>query len=742
MGFNFSYLEAQVVTPNTSVQGPASNTTTTTQTTTVTPPIISPNQPTQGTTVTDPSEENKNVISVLPCSSERDLYEYCLDGGVLSKVTKVKRGRRAWLGIFGEKKDKVKYKPLTAAERAEFDAENGITYVTKTGGSTSGKAKYKRCTDCSSKKGKKDDDDDDSDDDTTTTTSTRRRARDPYQDAQDRYVRVYGFCRGGDAENWAKDAEDEEDKKEDDTAKTALKDAEKALKDAKALSATALAAADAALPKRNEACHDACIDFALGQNGFNYSTCKITPTDLCSYLQSGDSAKIGTVTCTDLAKQTNVNTSAVCDLVFSKSGCIDDVKAEKVRTLPSTCNAEFAAWKAKVAAWSVADQAVASAQVDLDTATKTLKETNDAKLANKVCSIDYLTSLKAQEKDGYLRCTSKSIINAASRCERALADAQSDINNNLKYCATCGNGTGTCAYGACRGVSTTAQILGAVLPSVAQLGLGFMNMSMQNKSLQACMSNNAALIEQGRVVGTPPQTNPCGVQSFMPGYNNGLGYGAYGFNQGGIPGILNGGLQFGMNGFNNGYNPLYGGFNNGMNGAYGNGMNNMYNLYATQQQQFSQLGAQNQVLAQTQMSGINPLGNSQFNNGFGNNFGYNNYNNGFNNYNQFNVSPYAYNAGQNTIGLTLPSVNLNAGANLNLGGNGYNNYGYNGYNNNMYNGYNNFNNYNAYNNGFNNYNNGYNNGFNNYNNGYNNTQQQYVPNNGCSYVIVQVGGSC
>ncbi len=552
-----------------------------------------------------------------------------------------------------------------------------------------------------------------------------RSAKDTYQDAQDRYVRIYGFCRGGDAESFLDDVLSQEDKKD-------VKDSSK--DDAVATATTALATAQADLDKKfsamTAACRDQCLQFAAGMAEIKIPECILKPDDLCKVLRAGDEGTdvykkyigipddqdVSTSACvpksikTRVDGKTFVETGALCSQVFSQA-CTDAITANKIKDTALCGGKDYANWKTSVAALNDATNALKDAK----DAAKTVKE---SKLALKNCSFDYLVSDKSVNEDGYLSCTSKSIEKATTKCDRELLQAQTDINDNLRYCTSCGGGQGgTCGYGPCKsGISSAAQILSAAGNIAVPLGLGLMNMSMYNHGLNSCNSNYAAYLNTNNNVGTPSLQSNCGagggfgmmggmlggmmggmgmnpmmggmgmnpmmggmglninagignpflmngmggmgMNPMMGGYNPMMGGMTGGYNP--MMGGMNGGYNPMMGGMNGGYNPMMGGMNGGMLGQYNPAMT-QGNMYGVQQQmmdaqtRMQALNAQNMVMGQSQ--------NQYMYNGMNGGMGMNPMMGGMG-LNTGIYNPFAY-SGMNT------GVNFNAGLNLNLNS-GYN----------------------------------------------------------------------
>jgi hypothetical protein len=494
--------------------------------------------------------------------------------------------------------------------------------------------------------------------------------------------------------------------------------------------------------KMQNSCRRDCVKLAIGQD----VACKLAPDQLAEVLSKDDLGDklLGVDTYYDgqgrfleyINGAASVDPIKACQKVMAKKDCADSVMKNGI----SDCEASKD-WIAAFNALEDGKKKLAQMKADLDIMTRT---TTDA-----ACKI---TSPSDIRRSHWKNCGTRCLEKAGDSCAKALADASDNISNSPRdgYCPTCGTGRpggggstgggatadgGTCVLGNC-GVSKAAQIIGAIGNIGVPLGLGFMNMSMQNRSLNACISTYAQQVEVAKTVGLPPQASQCGLAygMGMGGFGGGLGgqggfggglggmypgmggfggqggfggglggmypgvggvgggiYGGFGgqggfgqggfgqggFGQGGMYPGIGGGMYGGIGGM--GMNGM-GGMNNGMGGMYGNALGSAQgNMMGVQQQmytaqmQMQQMAAQNMVLQGSMGSG---MGGSMYGMGMGG-MGMGGMGMGGMGGAGYGYNPYA-----------SPGFGLNFSAGLNLGGSlggggGYNPYmmntGYNPY---------------------------------------------------------------
>jgi len=362
-------------------------------------------------------------------------------------------------------------------------------------------------------------------------------------------------------------------------------------------------AVDAALAKVSANCRDQCITLATAGDG----PCGLPPKVIAGLL-SKDDLNNGTVTTyfsqpgqsgsqSDLvaaigARSADQVKGDICGVVLGKdgkAGCVEDVKKNGM----VGCDG-FHDWLDAANALDTKTKALAQAKADLD-------KLNQAAADN--CAIK--TYVDAQHWDGKLDTASVACVEKMySTCPTALAqyDVRDNGNGNCVNCGQNGGGGGVyttgggngqvviqsgggqgggggistqgqgsyCIYGPCT-TSKAAQIISAIGGIGVPLGLGLMNMSMQNRSLNACVSNYAQMIELSSHVGLPPQASNCGLSYGMSSMG-GMGMGGMGMGMGSMyPSMYPaGGMGMGMSGMG-----LYGSLGLGM-GSMGMGMGSMY----------------------------------------------------------------------------------------------------------------------------------------------------------------------
>jgi|GEM_PF-2728046 len=462
------------------------------------------------------------------------------------------------------------------------------------------------------------------------------------------------------------------------------KDLEAQVKDLSSGMSDLQKAVDDALAKVATNCRAQCITLAMTQDG----ACALPPSVIAPLLSKDDlNSSQGSVISTYYSEGSQSQVIAditsrsadqvkgnICSVVLGKdgkTGCLDDVKKNGM----VGCDG-FHDWLEASNALDAKQKALAQAQADLD-------KLNQAAADN--CAIK--TYADAKRWDGKLDTASVACVEKMyNTCPTALA--QYDVRDSGSgNCANCGqdggggvytngggngqvviqggsgggagggniNGQGQgsfCVYGPCTS-SKAAQIISAIGGIGVPLGLGFMNMSMQNRALNACVSNYSQMIEVSKAVGLPPSASSCGLSYGMSGMS-GIGsmggmYGSMGsmypsmYPAGGMSGMgmgLYGSLGLGMGMGNMGMGNMgmtgmgsmypsmypaggmsgmgmYGMGNMGMMGMYGNAMGSMQgNMMGVQQQmynaqlQMQQMAAQNMVLQNSMYGGMGGMGMS------------------------------------------------------------------------------------------------------------------------------------
>ena len=481
--------------------------------------------------------------------------------------------------------------------------------------------------------------------------------------------------------------------------------------------------------KMQSGCRRDCLKLAMAKDG----ACKLDPDKIAEVVSKEDlNDKLlgvdvyfgGQSRFTDYINGVaSVDPIKACQKILAKKECLDQV----MKTGLADCEASKD-WIAALNALEDGKKQLAQLKANLDTMSR---NTTD-----KSCRV---TSAVDVRRPHWNSCGTRCLEKALDSCPDALADAKLAIRNSPRdgYCPTCGQGGGgggangggqgdggggVCIYGNCNngGVSKAAQIISAIGGIGVPLGLGFMNMSMQNRALNACISTYAQQVEVAKTVGLPPQASQCGLAYGMGGMGMGMGgMGLGGMGMGGLgmgmgmggmyPGMgLSAGLGIGMGmgsmypgmgmGMGGMYPSMYpsmgmgmGGMYNPMMGMYGNAMGSMQgNMMGVQQQmynaqlQMQQMAAQNMVLQNSMYSGgglgmMGSMGMSPYygmgSMGMGMGYGYN---------------PYSmYSSGYNPYSSGF-GLNISAGLNLGTGYNPYSMYGtgmYNPYSMGMYNPY-------------------------------------------------------
>jgi hypothetical protein len=389
-------------------------------------------------------------------------------------------------------------------------------------------------------------------------------------------------------------------------------------------------------------CRQDCAKLAMSKDG----ACKLDPSEIGRSLSKEDLndawfgpvvisyygdeqkaaiAKIGSVA--------TVDPVLMCQKILAKPGCIDYVKKSGLNGCAAATD-----WIAALNALKDGEAKLAQLKANADTMGRTTSD--------KSCRV---TSAIDTRRPQWNSCSTRCLEKALDSCPDALADAKLAIQNSPRdgYCPTCGQGGrggvnggggsngggqdgGVCIYGNCNngGVSKAAQIISAIGGIGVPLGLGFMNMSMQNRSLNACISTYSQQVEVAKAVGLPPQASQCGLAygmggmgmggmgmggmgMGMPGMGMGMGMGMPGMGIGmgvglgmgmGMPGMGMGMSPYGMMGMGGMYNPMMGMYGNAMGSMQGNMMGVQQQMYNSQLQ-MQQMAAQNMVLQNSMYSG-------------------------------------------------------------------------------------------------------------------------------------------
>ena len=567
------------------------------------------------------------TISEAPCEGNLLTKDaYCIDAsGEISIVTKVV-SREPSLGGLIKGKNLNKFRPLHKKELASYLREKGITVAASgnvcTGGGVCAAGRTSGGSGSGSGRGRGDGDDNGGGGGVVRRGSAdggvrhTRYSPDPLVKAQKDYDDLNDFCTGLPDLIQDRDASvDDVNGQIKDIDINALQKAEKA-----------------AYAKMLAGCRRDCLKLATAVGG----PCTIAPETLAQIVSKDDLADttffdVGAALggggdqnklFTYVNKTTSVDATKVCAKVVAKDGCIEkDAKGSIVGNV-GDCDAS-ADWIAAFNALQDGKNKLAELKAQADKYAK-------KGYGDRSCVVNSASDvIKPQWKD----CGSDCLHKALDSCPQALSDSYGDrqVAARTPYCADCGvnsrggnsggggynsrggnsggnsgGGGGSCGYGVCGGgISTAAQIIGALGGVVTPLGLGFMNMTMQNRNLAACQSMYAQQIQLSQNVGLPPTGPSCGGMGGMGGgfmsggYNPmmmgmnpmmsmgmGMGYNPMMMGMGMNPMMgISGGLNFGMNpmmsmgmGYNpmmsmGGYNPMMmgGGYNPMMMGGMGMG---------------------------------------------------------------------------------------------------------------------------------------------------------------------------
>ncbi len=337
-------------------------------------------------------------------------------------------------------------------------------------------------------------------------------------------------------------------------------------------------------------CRDACATLALDVNSSCYYSRNKNinePSEFCLYLTDTEKAQLNSGCNNVTGTKSN---SDLCNAILNHSKCAKELSALTTDNFDCGNNQ---------ATYAVIDYAKEKVRIEAD-----YLFIRDLEARTK-CPFDK----DNLEKDIKTYTEDKFSVS----CVQQLAEEcfNQTGGNGSGDCVDCGNGggydeyeeiirrreiteilrqQGYCTYGPCPyGVSKAAQIIGAIGSIGVPIGLGVMNLVMNQRGLDACLQAYNMQVQQATAVGLPPQNPMCGMGGFgMGGFGGGWGGGFPGIGGGinigggiGFPGIgIGGGIGVGGGGGIYGYPGGGGGWGGGFpgGGMYGYPNVNMYGI--------------------------------------------------------------------------------------------------------------------------------------------------------------------